>query len=65
MNIGEKEYASGLTYPALNYVKKIAFDPFTLFHRIMNIFKSQRLKNRLVEEARSRLRKQHEERLRN
>ena len=64
LDIGDKEYASGLTYTALSRAKKlenIAFDPLPLHIWIMNIFKSPRFKKRLKEEER--LRKKKEERL--
>ena len=64
LNIGEKKYASGLTYTALSRAKKIeniAFDPFPYINRIRKIVKGKRFNNRLEEEKR--LLKKQEERL--
>ena len=64
LNIGEKKYASGLTYTALSRAKKIeniAFDPLPYINRIRKMFKGKRFNNRLEEEKR--LLKKQEERL--
>ena len=63
VNIGEKEFAAGLTYTALSRAKKlenIAFENFPDLRRIRNIFKGKRFINRLEEEKR--LLKKHKER---
>ena len=57
MNIGNKEYASGLTYTALSRAKKlenIAFDPFPQVKRIENIKEKYLFRIRLNEEDRLR-----------
>ena len=57
LNIGEKEYASGLAYTAISRATKlenVAFDPFPSLNRIRQIFKSARFKKRLHEEERLR-----------
>ena len=57
MNIGNKEYASGLTYTALSRAKKlenIAFDPFPGPERITNISTNKMFKIRVKEEDRLR-----------
>ena len=55
LNLGKHEFSSGLTYTALSRAKKlqdIAFDIFPTVHRIMEIFRSERFKERLAEEER-------------
>ena len=56
LNIGEKEFASGLTYTAISRATKlenIIFQmPFPNFVRFENIFKTNKFKKRLAEEDR-------------
>ena len=55
LNLGNMEYASGLTYTALSRAKElenIAFEPFPTLERITNIFNKDRFKIRLNEEDR-------------
>ena len=57
LNIGEKEYASGLAYTAISRATKlenVAFNPFPNLIRIRQVFKSVRFKKRLQEEERLR-----------
>ena len=57
MNLGEHEFSSGLTYTALSRAKKledIAFEVPLSFDRIMEIFNSDRFRQRLAEEERLR-----------
>ena len=56
LNLGDKEFASGLTYTAIIRVTKlenIAFDyPFPNLKRFTNIFKTKKFRQRLSEEKR-------------
>ena len=55
LDLGDREYASGLTYTALSrttHLDRIAFDPFPSLERFGIIFKAQRFKKRLAEERR-------------
>ena len=57
LNLGDREFASGLTYTALSRAKKlenIAFEPddFPTLERIMRIFNKDPFKERLLEEKR-------------
>ena len=55
VNLGDKEFASGLTYTALSRATKlqnIKFDPFPNLSRIKSIFTKEKFKKRLQEEKR-------------
>ena len=55
LNLGEKEFASGLTYTAISRATKlenIAFEPFPTLERMMQGFGKARFKERLAEEKR-------------
>ena len=57
LNLGDREFASGLTYTALSRAKKfenIAFEPddFPTLDRIMRILNKDIFKERLLEEKR-------------
>ena len=55
VNLGDREFASGLTYTALSRTTKlqnIKFDPFPIKERMLNIFKKENFKKRLKEENR-------------
>ena len=55
LNLGNREFATGLTYTALSRAKElenIAFEPFPLLERIANLSKSKMFQNRLNEENR-------------
>ena len=55
LDLGAKEFAQGLTYTAISRATKlenIAFDKFPPQDRIMSIFRSDRFKERLLEEKR-------------
>lgn len=57
INLGEKEFAPGLTYTAISRATKlenIAFQPFPTLSRITNVFSWSRFKERLAEEERLR-----------
>ena len=55
INVGKKEFSSGLTFVACSRVRHLTdllFDPPFPFQRIANLSKSQRLKERLDEDSR-------------
>ena len=55
LNLGNKEFATGLTYTALSRAKElenIAFEPFPTLNRIANLSTGQRFQTRLKEENR-------------
>ena len=55
LNLGNREYAPGLTYTALSrttHLNRIVFDPLPPLHRFTQIFNSKLFKNRKLEEER-------------
>ena len=55
INLGEKEFASGLTYTAISRCKKfqnLAFEPFPNYIRIARVFQANAFKERLKEDSR-------------
>ena len=55
LNLGNREYAPGLTYTALSrttHLNRIVFDPMPPLHRFTQIFNSKKFKNRKLEEER-------------
>ena len=65
LNLGNREFATGLTYTALSRAKElknIAFEPFPELDRIANLSKSAMFQNRRNEE--NRLKKKEAERKR-
>ena len=55
INVGKKEFSTGLTFVAcsrVRHMEDLLFDPPFPFQRVANLSKSQRLQERLLEDAR-------------
>jgi hypothetical protein len=55
LDVGEKEFATGLTYTGATRTRNfglLAFDPFPNYHRFAKIFLSKGFKSRRKEELR-------------